>query len=584
MRALTTAQTPNIPALLNHNEDPAPARCADRGIATAVYRLKQRTKGAGQIAAAASTAIPSTLAGACMGGLGVLVTLPLSMEYVRAEMKTGVMSKTPFLTEIDRPSALGFEHYHQLAQGYSRQRLEEKTRAFYTRFSTKNFSEVGAQIGRLDDENLRTLYAYNKYLERGGRLNLQGASLAELCRKRDRYQSEANSRLLRTRELDQPSMQLLRERLTALTEALGDRRGIRFRADASRTQFPARTGPSVVEEDYQPATAATAAIAPSPESGGLPGGNAHIEFESFFAPYQEIILDKKHQCFQLEEKLKAGPTAGRMFDERMLEQTRSELHQAVAALVADMKQRVGQGAVFVFPQYLRTLSARFFLKAFDYPTLTKMVENGANILSVTFDEGRMLARRHGEADWTTREETLLSRLVEIPVDQQTDADRDFIAYALNRGVDVHFRPCDLVRSQRLHQISGHEVETHLMKTVNQRGWEESILYRAAQSFDLNTMKLLLDHQADPKGGRYKVKGPTWDNCSKRESSVLHMLCTRLGQRQALTAAEVKACCEVVQKMRAHGLRVDHHSAEARDCAGRVGNDSVANLILNALKA
>ena len=192
----------------------------------------------------------------------------------------------------------------------------------------------------------------------------------------------------------------------------------------------------------------------------------------------------------------------------MLETTRNALHQEVAKFVADMKRHVGQGAVFVFPQYVRTLSARFFLKAFDYATLTKMVENGANILSVTFDEGRILKQRNGEGDWTTREETLLSRLVEIPVSQQTDAHRDFIAYALARGVDVHFRPCNLTLFKRLHEIRSHEDGSRTMVTVEQQGWEESILLRAAQSFDLNTMKLLLDHQADPNSGRYTVHGYT----------------------------------------------------------------------------
>ena len=65
--------------------------------------------------------------------------------------------------------------------------------------------------------------------------------------------------------------------------------------------------------------------------------------------------------------------------------------------------------------------------------------------------------------------------------------------------------------------------------------------------------------------------------------MLPTLCTQLGQRQGLPDAEVKAVWEVVKKMRTHGLRVNHHSVEAKKCAGLVGDAHVANRVLDALK-
>lgn len=205
------------------------------------YCLQQRSIAALKVTLGVSSIIPLAAITALIGGTPVIASPVLAANYTRNVIRTGGLSISKVLGSSKSSEA--FVAYVEEALKYSRHALEAKTLQYYTRFSDKHLQTMQYWVPRLSTENVITLYAYNRYLERGGRLNLEGAGTEELCRKRDKYNRYAMDRDTRQKENYRPSRMIMRTRLTDLTEAMRLHPGMRIRYHHYKSQTPSPKGP-----------------------------------------------------------------------------------------------------------------------------------------------------------------------------------------------------------------------------------------------------------------------------------------------------------------------------------------------------
>jgi len=173
---------------------------------------------------------------------------------------------------------------------------------------------------------------------------------------------------------------------------------------------------------------------------------------------------------------------------------------------------------------------------------------------------------------------------DYPVRKPDMDDLDFIKLLIEKGASVNARICGVESSDQA--CKGDTTETRTNFTM-QWLYEDGAtpFLRAAQSGDLNLMKLLLAHGADPKiatahndtalavaSGIGWVEGITFE-WSPEESVEAVKMCLELGidpntvddeRRTALHGAAHKGRTEVIQLLVDHGANLEAHDNGSRD--------------------
>jgi uncharacterized protein len=161
---------------------------------------------------------------------------------------------------------------------------------------------------------------------------------------------------------------------------------------------------------------------------------------------------------------------------------------------------------------------------------------------------------------------------------------DFIKLLIAKGADVNVRICGVESTSE--KCTGDSTETRTNFTM-QWLFEDGAtpFLRAAQSGDVELMKLLLDHGANPKiftahnvtplavaSGIGWVEGVTFE-WSAAENTAAVKMCLNLGidpnvaddeGRTALHGAAHKGRTEVIQLLADHGAKLDAHDGGSRD--------------------